>query len=135
MTSLPPKRRPTGANHEVTDELVASLTKLLETHKEEEIAAALAAYLEHPVDRSSINNILTRRYPTSRLAYPLAVLYGWPIPPVARAEPKLARLQAMLDELARLDPERFHQVQVIVESEVETARAKLALTRKKERES
>jgi hypothetical protein len=118
--SMNPTRRgtPASALYENTDDLVERLKKLLKTKSQAKIADELGTFIGTKVDPSSISNIVRRKFPSSRLGYPLAEMYGWPLPPVARARSSDAEGVAKLEQLRALAPDRYDQVLLIIDGEL-----------------
>lgn len=128
--------RPSGPYYDVTDEIVDGIEALVAAGKSQrEIAAEVDEFAHrmgwvpdgYEVDESTISNIKTRRHTRSRLAYALARLYGWPIPPVSDApNPRVSHIAAKLEQLDLLDPDELDEIDLIVDGEL----AKQKLKRK-----
>jgi hypothetical protein len=118
--SMNPPRRGTitSALYENTDDLVERLQKLLKTKSQAAVARELSIFLGTKVDPSSISNIARRKFPSSRLAYPLAEMNNWPVPPVARVRSSDPEGAAKLEQLRALAPERYDQVLLIIDGEL-----------------
>lgn len=123
MVTATRKLRPSGPEHVITDEIVAGIERLLADGKTQaQIAAELSEHVGRVVDESTISNMKRRSYPTSRHARDIAVLYGWPLPPMAGLEEDLSEAQAKLDELHHIAPGAFRLVSAIIESHLESER-------------
>lgn len=51
-----------------------------------ELARYLSKRLDYDVDASTISNLRRRAYPTSRLAGPICIVFGWPFPPCSSVD-------------------------------------------------
>lgn len=123
------RARPPGTYHDVTDAIVEGVKALRAAGKTQaSIAEELGDHMGQRVDPSSISNIEHRVHETSRIAYPLAKLYGWPLPPVSRTDdPELSQAQAKLAELKLIAPGRAGEFIELLDNELETARRRRRL--------
>lgn len=129
---MSPRRPPAhGVLYEITEALVDGLTKLQKSGRtQEEIARELGAHIGKKVHPSTISNIVNRKHPSSHLAYALCELYGWPIPPVARIEAAVSsEFVAQLEELAQESPDKYRDVQDLVQGLVQEVRGRKQVAR------
>lgn len=113
----------TGAPYEITEDIVARLKAHMDGKRgrrvsQGAVARELRDYLRrrdgvtYKIDQSSISNITTKRYPSSRFAGPLADMYGWPRPPVARimTESETMENAEKLERLRAARPDQYTQI-------------------------
>jgi hypothetical protein len=132
-----PKRQShSGAFYEITDDLRERLEEVLKTKTQGEVARELSHHLSRQrgrkvvVDQSSISNIASRRYPSSKMAGPLAAMYGWPVPPVARQMPGegtefAAEVLSKLDRLHQIRPEKAASIKMFIDGELQKAEGEI----------
>jgi hypothetical protein len=113
----------TGAPYEIPDDLVKRLRDKMarERATQGSVARELKAYLRKRdgvtyagIDQSSISNLLSKRYPSSRFAGPIADMYGWPRPPVARVMIEESETMETTEKLLRLRAASEEKYQLIV---------------------
>jgi len=141
--TAPPTPRPRGPSHtgplyEITEDFSRRFERLLETKSQADVARELGSYLSvklgEPikVDASSISHLRSVKYPSSRWAGPVAEMYKWPIPPIARdlleGGHREARLSATISRLERLldvNPTRYEHLETLIEGEALTVEGEL----------
>lgn len=117
------QRRPKGTLWHVTPDIVERLEKLIKGGVEQkEIAVRLSRRMGYKVDPSSVSNVLRVVHPTSVLPGPMAVEFGWPMPPAAMDDERLAKIVSMYAEIMLLDPERTGDVDEFAAAELANAR-------------
>jgi hypothetical protein len=130
----------TGAPYEIPDDLVKRLKDKMakERATQGSVARELKAYLRKRdgvtyagIDQSSISNLLSKRYPSSRFAGPIADMYGWPRPPVARviADSDDDGVHEKIDLLKEAARDRYQLVVLMLEGHLLQVQGEAKLAR------
>jgi hypothetical protein len=75
------------------------------------------------IDASLLFKIKEGEQPSSTFIGPMALLYGWAVPPLADADDELGTDVASWFEIRGLDPQRAARIRALVRAELEAARA------------
>lgn len=118
------QRRPSGVRWKCDEAFLERLSLLLGSKTAQEVADEVGEAMRYEIDDSMIRKLRTGATPSSSLVGPICRYYGWPVPPLADADPELGQNAASIYELRALDPERYERVRRYIAAELEAARIK-----------
>lgn len=127
MSKRTSQRRPSGVEWVCDERFVRALRDVGGTAAD--VAAAVSESCGYEIDDSMIRKMRGGKVPSSALVGAICRHYGWPMPPLARADTELVGDSALgtdaasIYELGYISPERREHVSKVIEDALFAARA------------
>jgi hypothetical protein len=117
MSTRKVQRRPEGIRWECDTNFLQKLNELLDSGvSAAEVAHEVGKAMGYEIDDSMIRKLRSGRVPSSVLIGPMCRVYGWPVPRLAGASPRLGRFAARVYELEKLDPGSVERIERLVDA-------------------